>query len=92
MLQVYNAADVGHFFHNSYFLSRNLFVEIFRQIDWQQRIADEAELGATVETGLVPSKRCEKLICEKRSREFARIPVEEYGTMGEQKANIIWVG
>src|ERR1700692_405629 len=64
----------------------------FPEIDWQQRIADEAELGATVETGLVPSKRCEKLICEKRSREFARIPVEEYGTMGEQKANIIWVG
>jgi hypothetical protein len=66
MLQVYNAADVGHFFHNSYFLSRNLFVEIFRQIDWQQRIADDAELGASVETGLVPSKRCEKLICEKK--------------------------
>jgi hypothetical protein len=28
----------------------------------------------------------------KRSREFARNPVEEYGIIGEQKANIISVG
>jgi hypothetical protein len=36
-----------------------------------------------------------KIIVRKRSREFARIPVEEYGIVGEQKANIfcwlVWV-
>jgi hypothetical protein len=35
------------------------------------------------------------MIVRKRSREFARIPVEEYGIMGEQKANsfywLVWV-
>jgi hypothetical protein len=49
-------------------------------------------LVASVETGLVPPQRCEKLISKKRSREFARNPVEEYGIMGEQKANIFRSG
>jgi len=50
-------------------------------------IVDDAEFGASVEREIAPSERCEKY-CEKRSREFARIPVEQYGITGEQKANI----